>query len=302
MLIKTILNKVYKLKSFVYQDVKLGSYQGSDVFNVTVVPRKNGHAICSGCQQPAPGYDQLTERRFEFIPLWGMRVFLLYVMRRVECKRCGVKVEQVPWADGKRELTKAYMQFLAHWAKKLSWKEVAGSFGTSWEKVFHAVEYVVEWGKAHRSLCNVRAIGVDEVAYQIGHKYLTVVYQIDRGCTRLLWVGQERTEATIRSFFTFFGVERSQQLEYVCSDMWRPYVNAIAEYASQALHILDRFHIVAMLNKAIDEVRASEHKQLQADGYEPVLKKTRWCLLKRKENLTEKEEVVAQFCDSSPVC
>ncbi len=212
-------------------------------------------------------------------------------MRRVECKTCGVKVEQVPWADGKKELTKVYMQFLANWARKLSWKEVACIFNTSWEKVFHAVEYVVEWGKAHRPLDNIKAIGVDEVAYQTGHKYLTVVYQIDRDNTRLLLVGQERTEATIRSFFSFFGAQRSQQLKYVCSDMWQPYVKAIAEYASQALHILDRFHIVAMLNKAIDEVRASEHKQLQAAGYEPVLKKTRWCLLKRKENLTEKEEI-----------
>ena len=291
MLIKTILNKVHKLKSFVYQDVQFGSCQGEDVFDVTVVPRKNSRALCSGCQQPAPGYDHLAERRFEFIPLWGIRVFLLYKMRRVQCKTCGVKVEQVPWAEGKKELTKVYMQFLANWARKLSWKEVASTFNTSWEKVFHAVEYVVEWGKAHRSLDNIKAIGVDEVAYQVGHKYLTVVYQIDRSCTRLLWVGQERTEATIRSFFSFLGPERSQQLEYVCSDMWKPYVKAIAEFASQALHILDRFHIVAMLNKAIDEVRASEHKQLQADGYEPVLKKTRWCLLKRKENLSEKEEI-----------
>ncbi|UYM14989.1 ISL3 family transposase [Endozoicomonas euniceicola] len=291
MLIKTILNKVHKLKSFVYQDVKPGVYQGSEVFNVTVVPRKNSHAVCSGCLKPAPGYDSLAERRFEFVPLWGIRVFLLYTMRRVQCKTCGVKVEQVPWGDGKKELTKVYMQFLASWARKLSWKEVACTFNTSWEKVFHAVEYVVEWGKAHRSLDNIKAIGVDEVAYQIGHKYLTVVYQIDRNCTRLLWIGEERTEATIRSFFSFFGTERSQQLEYVCSDMWQPYVKAIAEFACQALHILDRFHIVAMLNKAIDEVRASEHKQLQADGYEPVLKKTRWCLLKRKENLTEKEEI-----------
>ena len=291
MLIKTILNKVHKLKSFVYQDVKPDVYQGSEVFNVTVVPRKNSRALCSGCLEPAPGYDSLAERRFEFVPLWGIRVFLLYRMRRVQCKTCGVKVEQVPWADGKKELSKVYMQFLANWARKLSWKEVACTFNTSWEKVFHAVEYVVEWGKAHRSLDNIKAIGVDEVAYQIGHKYLTVVYQIDRDCTRLLWVGQERTEATIRSFFSFFGAQRSQQLEYVCSDMWQPYVKAIAEFASQALHILDRFHIVAMLNKAIDEVRASEHRQLQADGYEPVLKRTRWCLLKRKENLTEKEEI-----------
>ena len=291
MLIKTILNKVYKLKSFVYQDVKLGFYQGFEVFNVTVVPRKNSHALCSGCQKPAAGYDHLTIRRFEFVPLWGIRVFLLYRMRRVECKTCGVKVEQVPWGDGKKALTKTYMLFLASWARKLSWKEVASTFDTSWEKVFHAVEYVVEWGKAHRSLDSIKAIGVDEVAYQVGHKYLTVVYQIDRGCTRLLWIGQERTEATIRSFFTFFGTQRSEQLEYVCSDMWKPYVKAIAEFASQALHILDRFHIVAMVNKAIDEVRASEHKQLQADGYEPVLKKSRWCLLKRKENLTEKQEI-----------
>ena len=111
MLIKTILNKVHKLKSFVYQEVKLAHYQGAEVFNVTIVPRQNGHALCSGCQKPAAGYDHLKERRFEFIPLWGIRVFLLYRMRRVNCKTCGVKVEQVPWAEGKKELTTAYMQF-----------------------------------------------------------------------------------------------------------------------------------------------------------------------------------------------
>ena len=101
MLIKTILNKCHKFKSFVYEKVELGSYQGSEVFNVTVVPRKNGHAICSGCQMPASGYDRLKERRFEFIPLWGIRVFLLYRMRRVDCPTCGVTVEQVPWTEGK---------------------------------------------------------------------------------------------------------------------------------------------------------------------------------------------------------
>lgn len=291
MLIKTILNKCYKFKSFVYQHVELVCYKGAEVIEVTVLPRKNSQALCSVCSRPAPGYDQLGIRRFEFIPLWGFKVFLLYQMRRVQCPSCGVKVELVPWADGKKELTKAYMQYLSFWARKLSWKEVAVTFRTSWEKVFQSVEYMVEWGKQHRSLEGVKAIGIDEVAYQLGHKYITVVYQIDRGCTRLLWVGKERTEATIRSFFEFFGYDRNHRLEYICSDMWKPYVKAIAAYAGQALHILDRFHIVAMLNKAIDEVRAAEHKKLQADGYEPVLKKTRWCLLKRKENLTEKEEV-----------
>jgi hypothetical protein len=94
-----------------------------------VRPRKGPAAVCSRCHQPAPGYDQLPERRFEFIPLWGFFVFLLYAMRYVACPRCGaVVVEEVPWGDGKRTLTKAYMLFLARWARRLSWKETPRRF------------------------------------------------------------------------------------------------------------------------------------------------------------------------------
>jgi transposase len=290
MQVKTILNQCHKLKSFVYEQVRFAIEQGERLIEVKVVPRRNSQALCSCCGRPAPLYDRLQERRFEFIPLWGYRVFLVYRMRRVHCAGCGVKVEQVPWARGKRELTDTYQQFLAHWAKKLSWKEVAVSFRTSWEKVFQAVEYVVEWGLGHRELTGVSAIGVDEIAWRKGHHYLTLVYQINAGCTRLLWVGNARTVKTLLRFFRFFGKARSQELKYVCSDMWQPYLKVIAKKAGQALHILDRFHIVAKLNKAIDEVRAGEHRQLQKDGYEPVLKHSRWCLLKRGENLTEKQE------------
>jgi transposase len=138
-------------------------------------------------------YDLMPQRAFEFIPIWGFAVVLLYRMRRVDCRRCGVKVEEVPWGTGKHQLTKAYMLYLAQWARKLSWKETAQSFHTSWDKVHQAVSYVVEWGLQHRQLGPIRATGVDEIAYGKGHKYLTLVYQIEAGCTRLLWVGQERT-------------------------------------------------------------------------------------------------------------
>ena len=290
MQLKTILNQCHKFKAFVYDQVRFVNLKGERHIEVVVVARRNSRAICSYCGQPAPLYDRLNKRHFEFIPLWGYRVFLVYLMRRVNCTDCGVKVEQVPWARGKRELTDTYRQFLAHWAKKLSWKEVAVSFRTSWEKVFQAVEYVVEWGLAHRELAGVTAIGVDEIAWRKGHNYLTMVYQIDEGNTRLLWVGKERTVKTLLRFFRFFGKQRSQELKYVCSDMWRPYIKVIEKKAGQALHILDRFHIVAKLNRAIDEVRAGEHRQLQTDGYEPVLKNSRWCLLKRWANLTESQE------------
>ena len=207
-------------------------------------------------------------------------------MRRVDCKNCGVTVEQVPWASGKHQLTKVYMQFLAHWARKLSWKETAASFQTSWEKVCNSVEYVVEWGLEHRQLAPIRAIGADEIQYAKGHKYLTLVYQIDAGMTRLLWVGKERTIETFERFFTLIGEQISGQIQFVCSDMWKPYLRVIRERCPQALNILDKFHIVAKLNEALDDVRAAEARRMAQAGYEPLLKKTRWCILKRKDNLT----------------
>jgi len=291
MQLKTILNRVQKFKSFVYKNVVwLNSGENPEIM-IEVAPRANGKPICSGCELPGPGYDTLPPRLFEFVPLWGIVVFFAYAMRRVDCPRCGVTVEKVPWADGKNTLTKTYMHFLASWAKRLSWKETAVAFRTTWEKVFHSVECAVQWGLAHRDLSNVQSIGVDEVLWHRGHKYLTVVYQIDDGCKRLLWVGKDRTIKTLLRFFRMLGKERSAQLLFICSDMWKPYLKVIAKKASQAIHVLDRFHIAMHMNKAIDEVRAQETRELKAKGLSPILTHSRWCLLKRPENLTPNQEV-----------
>jgi len=215
----------------------------------------------------------------------------MYALRRVNCRQCSVKVEAVPWAEGKHTLTNTYMQFLAGWAKRLSWQETARAFRTSWEKVFHSVEWAVEWGLAHRDLSNVRSIGVDEVLWHRGHKYLSVVYQIDNECKRLLWVGKDRTVRTLLQFFRWFGKERSALLLFICSDMWKPYLIVIAKKASQAIHVLDRFHISQHMNKAIDEVRAQESRELKAKGLEPILTHSRWCLLKPPGNLTANQTI-----------
>jgi len=146
MLVKTVLNNCQKYKSFVFGKVKFITHNGSKTIEIEIHPRKNSKGICSGCHNPAPLYDKLKHRLFEHIPIWGFKVFFKYRMRRVECEDCGVTVEEVPWAEGKRELTKTYMHYLASWAKSLSWKEVAVKFHTSWEKVFHSVEYIINWG------------------------------------------------------------------------------------------------------------------------------------------------------------
>lgn len=291
MRIQTILNHVEKFKSFVYGAARFETQGDELALVVQVRPRKNSPPVCSGCGRRGVAYDRLEERRFEFVPLWGILVFLAYRMRRVNCKRCGVTVEMVPWGDGKNQLTNSYRWFLATWAKRLSWSETAAIFRTSWDSVCRAVEHAVAWGLAHRDLSTVRALGIDEVAWGRGHRYLTLVYDIGATTRRLVAVAEERTEDSLRSCLEGLGKAVCRQVDSVCSDMWKPYLNVIAERLSQAVHVLDRFHVMQKFGKAIDEIRAEEARRLKRDGYEPVLTRSRWCFLKRPENLTDKQTV-----------
>ena len=120
MQIKTILNRVQKFKSFVYGDVRWVEGTSTPTLEVEMQPRLNSRAECSGCGQRRPGYDRLPERRFEFIPMWGNKVFFVYAPRRVECPDCGIRVERMPWVSGKHRLTEAYAWFLASPDRALS--------------------------------------------------------------------------------------------------------------------------------------------------------------------------------------
>jgi len=290
MQIKTILNQIAKNQSFVYESEKVIQNGEQKELHITIRPRRNSRPVCSGCGCRRPGYDTLPVRRFEFIPFWGILVYFVYAMRRVNCPRCGIMVEKVPWAKGKSPITTAYGWFLARWARRMSWSEVASAFRTSWHTVFSAVEMAVTWGRVHMNLDGISAIGVDEMQWGRGHRYITVVYQINEGAKRLLWVGEKRKAKTLLKFFRWLGKERTAKLEFVCSDMWKAYLKVIAKKAAQAVHVLDSFHIMMHMNKAIDEVRAGEAKELVRQGYEPVLKKSRWLLLKRPENLKDSQQ------------
>jgi len=289
MQLKTLLNVVHPIKGFVYESIAWEVPTSS--LRVNVRSRKTSRGVCSGCGRRGPTYDHGRARRFDFVPLWGMAVVLVYALRRIDCPVCGVKVERIPWASGKEHQTTALQVFLARWAQRLSWRQTAAVFGVSWSAVFRAVQSVVAYGLAQRNLDSVTAIGVDEVAWRKGHRYLTLVYQIDAGCRRLLYVGDGRTARSLLGFFRMLGRKGTSQIRYVCSDMWRPYLKVLAKKLPTALRMLDRYHIVANLNKALDKVRAAEAKRLHAEGYEPVLSRTRWCFLKRKKNLTGRQRV-----------
>lgn len=291
MLLQTVLNHCQKFKSFVYRSVRMETIKGLEALVVKVVPRKNSLPRCSACGCTAPTYDhQLKARLFQFVPLWGIGVYFRYRMRRVNCPQDGVRIESVPWAKGKSPITRALELFLARWARRLSWLEVARCFEVSWDSVYRSVRSVVEYGLKHRCLEGIEAIGIDEIQYAKGHQYLTVVYQIDEDRKRLLSVTKDRTVRSLLGFFRLLGSQRTQQLRFICSDMWKPYLKVIAKKAPQALHILDRFHIVSNLNKALNQIRAGEARRLVREGYQDVLKHTKYCFLKRKENLTPNQK------------
>lgn len=299
--LKTLLNRVEPLKGFVYEssrisplaDIRKGSLLGCALrIDICLRAHQSKLGKCSQCLLPAPGYDQLAQRRFQFVPLWGMSTWFIYAPRRLECARCGIHVEYLPWALGKRPVTQSFAWFLASWAKLLSWQVVSRRFQTSWESVFRSVEMAVDWGRQRMDLSGISALGVDEIYWKKG-KFLTLVYQINEGMKRLLFVVEDRQEQSLRQFFVWFGKERSALIAFICTDMWKPYLNVIAKHAPNALNILDRFHIASKMNKALDEVRAKETRALKAKakGATVILTHSRWCLLKRPENLSERQEV-----------
>jgi len=289
MLAKRILNHCHKFNSFVYKKVEFSTKDGKDILIVHIGPRRNGKRICSKCKKQCPGYDTLSARLFAFIPIWGIQVFFRYAPRRVNCSKCGIVVEHLPWAEGKSHLTNAFKLYLAEWAKHLSWNKVAKMFYVQWYHVYDAVEYVVKYGLAHRCLDGIKAIGIDEIQYRVGHKYLTLVYQIDSDCRRLLYIGKERTTKSLLRFFYRLGKTRSAAIEVICSDMWRPFIKVIRRKAPQAIHILDKFHIIKILNDVIDKTRRTEAQKMKNDGHEAILEKSRWCLLKNRDNQKESE-------------
>ena len=117
------------------------------------------------------------------------------------------------------------MCFLAVWARRMSWRETARVFRTSWETVFHSVDWHVVQGLARRVLEAVESIGIDEIHWGRGMRadnFLTVIYQIDANCRRLLWVGKRRSQATLRKGLKALGPQVVKGLRYACTDMWKP--------------------------------------------------------------------------------
>jgi transposase len=287
MILQKLLNDIQKFPGFRYGKIEYN--REAKEIRVRIHPDKRYKAKCGECQKLSPGYDTLRERTFLFVPLWGLTVKFLYAPRRVNCPEHGIGVEYMPWALGKSPVTKPFGIFLAYWAKKLDWKDVSTTFHVSWDAVYSAVQYVVDYGLKNRVLDGINQLGLDEIHFK-KMKYVTMIYDITEGQKRLLWLGLERKAKTLLRGFRKIGLHNLQGVVAVSMDMWQAYVKVVEKKLPTALIILDRFHIMKKFNEAIDKVRRQEFVALKADGHGEVLHNSRWCFLKRRKNLSERQE------------
>ena len=176
---------------------------------------------------------------------------------------------------------------MAELARRTDLSTVSWHYGLNWKTVGRSIRRVVAWGLAKRRRRPLHILGIDEVSPKKGHKYLTVVYDLERG--QGAWIGQDRRRETVHRFFDGLGKQRARIIEAVTMDRWAPSLDVVREQAPQAEVCFDRFHVVRHLNAAVDEVRRSLVRKLKGPS-QALVKGTRFVRLKNPWNRTPKQK------------
>jgi transposase len=286
MRMETYIRKALRLKAHTVVHVEEDEVAGQLVVHLD----RLGHRRlrCGECGQEVPraAPTRRPPRRWRDLAMREHVVEFVYAPCRVWCRRCGLRVERVPWADKWQRVTHALARAVAALARVLDWTSVATHFRLNWKTVTAIVEGAVLWGLAHRRWYPLHVVGVDEVSRRKGQQYLTIVYDLDRG--RVVWVGRDRTTATMERFFAWLGARRARSIHTVCCDMWAVYIDAIHTHLPEATIVFDRFHLSQHLSRAVDEVRRQTWRQM-AGREKAEFKRTRFLWLTNPDNLRREE-------------
>ena len=244
-------------------------------------------ARCSGCSCRARKVKDRRARFWRHLDLAGMRFKLRYAIRRVDCPRCGVIVEMVPWAEPGSFFTHDFEEQLAYLAQKTDKTTIVNTMRVGWRTVGAVVARVVDRYRPGDPLDGLTHIGVDELSYRKHHTYVTVV--IDHVNERVVWVRPGKSAETLGEFFKELGPERCQKIESVTMDMSPAYIAAVKAAVPEVQLIFDRFHVQRLAHDALDEVRRAEVRASESREEGRALKRTRFILHKNPWNLTNLE-------------
>lgn len=239
-------------------------------------------------------YDRST-RRWRHLDLCASKLFLQAEVRRLWCPRCQkVRTERIPWAREGARFSRDLEDVVAWCAQRMDKTTVARLLGVSWSTVARIVVRVVS---EHVDACRLEGlfrIGVDEVSWRKGHRYVTVVADHDaRGA--VVWAGEGRSSDTLERFYRELGPERTARLEAVSLDMGGAYAKATADTAPNARQCIDPFHVVALANEALSATRRQAWNTARRSGTDARwVKHTRWALVKDPGTLSTDQRLVLE--------
>jgi transposase len=273
---------------------------------VRVRPRREHRGRCPVCQARCPGYDAGNgPRRWRTHDIGLIRAEIEAEVPRVECAEHGVRTAYVPWARHGSGFTTSFEDTVAWLAVRTDKTTLSSLLRIAWRTVGAIVTRVCASAKATQPpLDGVTRIGIDEVSYRKGHRYLTIVVDHDSG--RLLWAQPGRDEKTLRRFFRLLGKKRCAAIEWVSADAASWIGNVVAERCPNAKLCIDPFHVVSWATKALDEVRREMWNDLRRRGDTEranAMKGSRWALVKNPEDLTrpQKRKLRAIEADNRPL-
>lgn len=298
-------------KATIIDDITFDDDTGAVIADVHI--NRRARPRCGKCHKPAPLYDGGDgPRRWRSLDLGTIPVYLEAHAPRVQCRDHGVVVAAVPWARHDSGHTHTFDQQVAWLATACSKTAVVELMRIAWRTVGAIISRVWDSTAGRVDLfADLERIGIDEVSYKKGHKYLTVVVDHDSG--RLVWAMPGKTKATLRKFFDQLeasGAGRCVQITHVTADGAEWINDVVAEKCPTAIICADPFHIVKWATDALDEVRREAWNQARAQARkEPVrgpgrpradavetgkerakkIKNSRYALWKNPEDLTEKQ-------------
>jgi transposase len=282
----------------VIEDIEIDEDRGCLVAHVR--PKKGARRRCGRCQRRAPWYDRGEgRRRWRGLDLGTVRVWLEAEMPRVSCPEHGPTVVAVPWARHNAGHTGDFDEQVAWLATHCSKTAITELMRIAWRSVGSIIARVwADVEAVHDRFANLRRLGIDEISYKRGHRYLTIVVDHDSG--RLVWAAPGRDKATLSKFFDALGAERCAKITHVSADGADWIASVVEACCPTAIRCADPFHVVRWTTDALDEVRreawntargaVNRRRAGRATGHAKQLKHARFALWKNPEHLTPRQQ------------
>ena len=269
-----------------YEYIRTRYTRGAVIFSVK---RKREKVRCPVCRSRDIIFRGKFSRRFRIVPIGLKRVFLDYEVQRLECRRCGnIRQEKLGFADPRFSYSHAFERYALDLSKHMTIRDVARHLGVSWDVIKEIQKKDLTRRFSRQCLKNVRRIAIDEISVLKGHRYLTVVLDMETGA--VIFVGDGKGGDALDPFWKKLRRSRAR-VKAVAMDMSPAYISAVLKHLPKATIVFDHFHVIKLFNDKLSDLRRDLYRETTENLHKKVLKGTRWLLLKNPENLdTEKKE------------